>query len=113
VNIYHTFWRRLGAAFIDGIILYPLTLIEVYIYNTTNIFLFYTGIFVLSFIPFFYFIILHAKEGQTLGKKAMNIKVIDINEVDFIGYKRAILRDLPWIVFTIAALIICFGRFLL
>lgn len=113
MNQYHTFWRRLGAALIDGIIFYPLTLIEVYIYNTTNIFLFYTSIFVLSFIPFFYFIILHAKHGQTLGKKAMNIKVIDINEVDFIGYKRATLRELPWIIFTTAALIYMFWQLLI
>lgn len=33
---------------------------------------------------------------------------MDINEIDFIGYKRAILRELPWIITTIAALIYMF-----
>lgn len=41
-----------------------------------------------------YVVIGHGKYGQTLGKKAMKIKVLDISEEKLIGYKRAFLREL-------------------
>lgn len=108
MSIYHTFWRRLAAAFIDGIVLYPLTVFDIYMYNTGNFILFYIGIFLSSFLYIIYFIILHAKYGQTLGKKAMQIKVMDIREVDLIGYKRSAIRELPWLIGTTLTLIYMF-----
>lgn len=95
---YNTFWRRLVAAFIDGLILYPVTLIETIANNSTSPSLFILGGFISTLLYITYFITLHGKYGQTLGKKLMSIKVVDINEASLIGFKRATIRELPWIV---------------
>ncbi|ANH80064.1 hypothetical protein A8C56_02860 [Niabella ginsenosidivorans] len=100
---YHTFWRRLAAAIIDGIILFPLT----FLYNTSNGY-FYIGIIAESVLSILYFVVLQGKYGQTLGKKIMSIKIFDITETKPIGFKKAILREFPWIIITMAALVYLF-----
>lgn len=105
---YQTFWKRFFAALIDGIILYPLSFIDTASNNSSTQFLFSIGIFVSSFLYIFYFIILHAKYGQTLGKKLMNIKVVDIAEVELIGFKRAMIRELPLLITTVAVFLYLF-----
>lgn len=109
MNKYHTFWRRLGAAFIDGIILYPLVFIETTAYNSTSKSFSIIGIFIASFVYIIYFVILHAKYGQTIGKKLMNIKVVAVTEVELIGFKRAVLREFPWIIANGLAFLYLFG----
>ncbi len=108
MNKYHTFLKRLCAAFIDGIILYPIVFIDTAANNSTNNLLFIVCKFLSAFLYIFYFIILHAKYGQTIGKKLMNIKVVDIAEVNLIGFKRAIIRELPWIITNILIFIYLF-----
>ncbi len=49
-----------------------------------------------------YFIFCHGKYGQTLGKKIMGIKVLDVSEDATIGFLRAFYRELPWIVSEVA-----------
>ena len=105
---YQTFWKRFFAALIDGIVLYPLSLIDIAANNSSNQFLFGIGIFVSSFLYIFYFIILHAKYGQTLGKKLMNIKVVDVAEVELIGFKRAMTRESPLLIATVAIFLYLF-----
>ena len=92
---YNTFWRRLGAVVIDSIVLLPLTFLDTYSEVSANKVLFYIGLSISSFISISYFIILHAKYGQTLGKKLMKVKVLDIDEASLLGIKRAIIRELP------------------
>jgi uncharacterized RDD family membrane protein YckC len=98
MNNYRTFWKRFTAAIIDSIVLWPLTLINGYVEGSSNGYLFIIGSLLFSAIYLAYFIILHGIYGQTLGKKIMSIKVIDINEVSPIGIKRATIRELPWII---------------
>ena len=98
MNKYNTLGRRFVAALIDGIILYPLIFIEETTNDLADKSLFSIGIFISSFLYILYFIVLHAKYGQTLGKKLTNIKVIDIAEISVIGFKRATMRELPWII---------------
>lgn len=98
MNKYNTFWKRLWAAIIDGIILYPLVFVDTAFDNSNHQPLFVIGKFLSTFLYILYFIILHAKYGQTIGKKLMNIKVIDIAEINLIGFKRATIRELPWII---------------
>lgn len=98
MNKYHTFWKRFWAALIDGIILYPLVFIDTAFDNSNYQALFIIGKFLSTFLYILYFILLYAKYGQTIGKKLMNIKVIDIAEVNLIGFKRATIRELPWII---------------
>lgn len=102
MNKYSTFWQRFTAAIIDSIILWPLTLINGYIESSANRFMFIFGNLILTIVYSAYFIILHGMYGQTIGKKIMGIKVTDINEVSLIGNKRALIRELPWIITNIS-----------
>ncbi|WP_298737432.1 RDD family protein [uncultured Chitinophaga sp.] len=104
-DIYRTFWRRLWAAIIDGIVLYPVGFAESYIYSTGNRYLSFASTLVVVSLCTLYFIVLHAKYGQTLGKKLMGIKVTDVNSMELIGPRRAVLRELPWLIASLVALI--------
>lgn len=105
---YNNFWRRFVAAIIDSLILWPLSFINGSLEDSPNRVIFSVGGLVFSVIYLTYFIVLHAKYGQTVGKKIMDIKVIDINEVSLIGFKRAIMRELPWIVGAIGIFVYLF-----
>ena len=52
-----------------------------------------------------YIVIGHGKYGQTLGKKIMQIKVLDIGEQKTIGYSRAFLRESVWLIAEISGII--------
>ena len=47
----------------------------------------------------------HGKYGQTIGKIAMDIQVLDINEMNLIGYRRAFVRESIWVVLNIVFII--------
>ena len=98
MNKYNTFWKRLLAALIDSLILLPLTLITTYAEATENKFIFLFTISIFSILNSAYFIILHGKYGQTPGKRITGIQVVDKNEILLIGFKRAVIRESPWII---------------
>jgi uncharacterized RDD family membrane protein YckC len=98
MNKYNTFWKRLVAALIDSLILLPLTLITAYAEATENNFIFLFSISIFSVLNSAYFIFLHGKYGQTLGKRITGIQVLDKDEILFIGIKRAIIRESPGII---------------
>lgn len=104
-GVYNTFWRRFAAIIIDSIILWPLTFIDSYIEGSSSKFLFCIGVFISSLIYTAYFIILHSRYGQTIGKKITGIKVVDIDEANLIGIKRSIYRELPWIIANIVIIV--------
>ena len=95
---YNTLWRRFAAAIIDGIILWPLTSIDNYLEESATRLTFSIWSLFFATICSAYFIILHAKYGQTAGKKIMRIKAVDINEISPIGIKRSIIRELPLLI---------------
>ncbi len=129
---YKTFWRRFWASIIDSII------ISIPIFALDYLFLYeHVGIgekslsaylqsynkgllsstLILSTIsPLIYIVYsvyLTGIHGGTLGKKAMGITVLDgDDEQNFIGIKRAVIRDLPYIIaecIGIAYMIVIFG----
>ena len=93
---------RFYALVIDGLIFaIPLILLEGFILNpniSSSIVL--SNIFFYYFVTHFYSIYLHTIYGQTLGKMAVGIKVLNISEEN-INLKQAILRELPFIVFSL------------
>jgi len=110
---YNTFWRRFAAAIIDSLILWPLTFISGYLDDSHSSVMFCIGSLALSVIYAAYFVILHANYGQTVGKKITNIKVVDIDEVSLIGIKRAIIRELPWVIADIGIFLYLYSMLLL
>jgi uncharacterized RDD family membrane protein YckC len=100
---YHTFWKRLAAGIIDGIIFMPLYYCADFIADHAKLrILLYFLIFIFSAT---YSILLHAKYGQTIGKKVLHIKVYSLDEQNVIGLKRAFYRDSVWVFTEVAGLI--------
>jgi len=87
---YSTFGNRLFAGLIDGLLFLPLTLIADYVIVEDRTRLWSDLAF--NCIWMIYVVVGHGKYGQTIGKKLMNIKVLDIGEEKLIGYTRAFYR---------------------
>jgi len=84
-----SFFRRLGAFLIDGLIVgIPIGILAAIAQNE--------ALWVLWLaIPFVYFTYLEGSpSGQTVGKRALGIRVIDFSAGDAIGFGRAALRTL-------------------
>jgi uncharacterized RDD family membrane protein YckC len=94
-----SFWRRFGALLIDGIALGVVTgiLAAFMSRNAAN------GISTL--IGLIYFSYFEGTSGQTLGKKALGIRVIDFKAGGPIGFGRALIRYIGRIVSTIPLLL--------
>lgn len=104
---YRTFTPRLLALILDVIIIVLPVVIAFVIIDAINLPSALRMIlsFVLGLTSSFYFIILHAKFGQTIGKRVANVKVLDISETP-IGYRQAFLRELPNLILSVASFIV-------
>jgi len=90
---YDTIWRRMGASFIDGIVLIPLGFFNIFtnpsdspaIFAIVSIILAHCG-------PWIYSILMHGWRGQTVGKMVAGIKVLDLSE-NKMSMLQAFLRE--------------------
>ena len=91
------FWQRLGAALIDGILLAIVQFIVTALLGDA------AGVAVVLsiLISYGYYIYFEGSTGQTLGKMALGIRVVDFNTGGSIGYGRALIRQLVKIVSSI------------
>src|SRR5688572_8636174 len=118
---YRTFWRRFFAGMIDGLVFVPIYLIEeLIIFEDVN-FRIIAGesfgqhtsventVLIMSFnilLMFFYSFWMTGKYGQTIGKIATRIQVLDeADEKSFIGMRRAIYRDAPLVLIECFAIV--------
>jgi len=100
---YHTFWRRAGAFVIDSLVLSPLSLaplVGVALFGdiSANAYIIMTSITMA--VSMAYFIILPAQRGQTLGKKALGLQIVCVDDYS-ISYKEAALRYVPLLVLSL------------
>ncbi len=106
---YRTFWPRVGAAFIDGLIIFiPLALLNYWVWSNLHslpsVLLLIWFIFS-SFAYFIYTVLMHGYLGQTLGKMNFKVKVLDISE-NKLTMHQAFYRDIvPIILIAIAVVI--------
>jgi len=88
--VYATFWQRVGASLLDGLILSPVN------YGLIFLSMVYYKIFILSIFPtiisVFYKIYLEKQYGQTLGKLIVGIKVTGDNS-EWTDYTQIIKRN--------------------
>ena len=93
---YNTLGKRFAALIIDSILLGVAGLIFSFgaasLSDNPTAFFIVSGLF--NAINVFYFILLHAYYGQTLGKKAFGVKVVDDTEAP-INFGQAVVRHLP------------------
>lgn len=101
---YHTFWNRLFAGLIDGLIFSSLTLADDYL-DLSNKFIFVIWTIINAALGITYSVYFHGRYGQTIGKIALNIKVVDVDENSKIGYKRALYRESIWIAIELITII--------
>jgi uncharacterized RDD family membrane protein YckC len=93
---YNTFWPRVGAGIVDGLVFLPISLFDKWIWSISQtipiIFLFIWFI-ISSFAYLTYSVLMHGYFGQTLGKMAAKVKVLDISE-NKLTMRQAVLRDI-------------------
>jgi uncharacterized RDD family membrane protein YckC len=96
------FWRRFAAAFLDGIIIGLINIILEAILKAP-------GAAIGLVIQITYFTVLEGgPRGQTLGKQALGIRVIDAQTGGPIGYGRGFIR---WIGRILSTIVILLGYF--
>jgi uncharacterized RDD family membrane protein YckC len=91
---YQTFWRRVGASILDSLILTPVNWGVSFVFllvGTAPVMLSWA---VPGFIAVLYYILMHYYGGQTLGKMAARVKVLDDSETP-VNLGQAIIRSLP------------------
>jgi len=93
------FWRRFGAAFIDGILLSIVSGILQAIIGRAG-----GGLGLLIGIG--YYTYFHGSTGQTPGDAALSIRVVDKDTGQPIGYGRAFVR---WLVSIVSAIVFFLG----
>ncbi len=91
------FWRRFVASFLDGLILVVIgTILGAVLSDNSNA---DTGFILL--LGILYYTYFEGSSGQTLGKKALGIRVVSLNGGGSIGFGRAFIRYIGRIVSTI------------
>src|SRR5687768_7256859 len=103
---YFTFWRRFAAGIFDSFIILaffsaPLSLIE--IDDKGSLFWLTLG---LTTVVILYNVLLTGLFGNTVGKLVMGNKVLDLDEQNVIGVKRAFIRDLLPIIIQLLSIVI-------
>lgn len=100
---YQTFQPRFIAGFVDGLILLPIGIADTLIFTQDIVWLTVAWIPVSYSAYWIYSVIGHGLYGQTVGKHAMKIMVLDNKTEEKITMGQAILRDLFIIIVNILA----------
>ena len=103
---YRTFWPRFWAGFVDGLVFLPVTLFDKYLSSPAR----EPGVLIawaiFSYSAFWvYSVLMHARYGQTLGKKALGVKVLDVSEERIPSLRQAFLRDVVYVALSVFSLI--------
>ena len=83
------FWQRFGAAILDGLVLLVPSIILLVIFKQGALYQLLSTLVSLAYFTYFE----GGATGQTLGKKALGIRVYDFREGGPIGYGRGLLRQ--------------------
>jgi len=95
---------RITASFIDSLVFLPIIFLDYSIEDLTQSQLLIFLYFVVSWqLGWLYTTLLHGYRGQTLGKIRRHIQVVQFADGSHISYRRAALRDLPYIVLILVS----------
>lgn len=103
---YQTFWPRFFAGFIDALVFLPLSFADAFLSAPERppvVITIWSGIVYSSY--WLYSVLLHSRYGQTLGKMAMKIKVLDLSKERIPTFRQAFLRDIGYIVLNTLSLV--------
>lgn len=103
---YQTFLPRFVALVIDAFIMLPIAISDDWFRQAEFPPLFFYFWIPISILIFpLYSILMHGIYGQTLGKMAMNVKVLDVSE-EPLKFSQAIWRELPQLIFNFASIVL-------
>jgi len=103
---YSTFGPRFWAGFVDGLVFLPVSLFDNYLTSPLRAAWVLIAWALFSYPVYWsYSVSLHAYRGQTVGKKAQHVKVMDISEEHIPSLKQALLRDAGAIFFSTCGLV--------
>jgi uncharacterized RDD family membrane protein YckC len=91
---YETFGRRVGAAILDSFVLFPVGLGISFVFLLIGDAAPLLGSAAAGLVSAIYYIFMHYRFGQTVGKMAARVKVLDDSE-NPINFGQAIIRSLP------------------
>jgi uncharacterized RDD family membrane protein YckC len=103
---YKTFFPRLVALLIDSYIMLPIAILDDWFRQAE-----YPAAFFYIWIPLsalvfpVYTIMMNIHYGQTLGKMAMNVKILDASE-EPLKLNQAIWRETPQVIYNIAVIVL-------
>src|SRR5688572_12890224 len=97
MNRYQTLGKRIIATLIDGLVFLPIVILNVWIADAdVSDRIYFVVALVETIFSIGYSVLLHWKYGQTLGKMAVKVRVLDISEKP-ISFWQALLRDVAYI----------------
>lgn len=109
---YRTAWLRFCAGVVDGVVLLPLTLLVQWVGPKLSSPVALIPLTVVACgAGLVYSVLLHGHYGQTLGKRQLRVKVLDVSEAPLTMHQ-AVLRDAPMIVLAFVQIILL-ARFIL
>ena len=92
---YSTFWQRFWAGFVDALVFLPLALLDGWMLDPARPAAVILAWALVSYSSFWvYSVLMHARYGQTLGKKATGVRVLDVSEQNIPSLRQAFLRDI-------------------
>jgi uncharacterized RDD family membrane protein YckC len=98
VGRYQTIWPRIRAGLFDGFVLAPLAYADGFLSEPRRgAFILITWAAISYSAYWLYSVLLHARHGQTLGKRAAHVKVLDLSEERIPTLRQAFLRDSGYI----------------
>ena len=103
MNIYASFWQRFVAMWVDLFVLLPLIAGAAFLESRSKGIAF-ALVIPMSLLFAAYTIYLHARSGQTIGKRAMRIRVVR-TAGERIGWREAWLRSSVDLFFAVATII--------
>jgi uncharacterized RDD family membrane protein YckC len=103
---YKTFGPRFWAGSIDGLVFLPISLFDNYLASPARGPIILISWAIVSYSAYWlYSVSLHARYGQTLGKRVMHVKVMDVSEERIPSLGQAFLRDVGYIVINASSLV--------
>ena len=103
---YYSFWRRLGSGILDAFVLLPISILTSKLITPESLYSSYSVMVVQSFLFILYNVLCTGLGGQTIGKILLGIRILDVNEKEVIGIKRAFVRDAFPIILEVISLLI-------
>jgi uncharacterized RDD family membrane protein YckC len=105
-NRYNTFLERFAAGIVDGLVFLPLTLGYTFIQSHTNTAMHIIWLIICALARPLYTICMHGKYGQTLGKMATGVVLVNASETRTAKYEEAFWREVPVLIMLIFFIIL-------